>query len=368
MRRLAFFLGALSGGGAERMIVHLANNLAIDESIEVDLLVANAIGPYLNEVEKKVNLINFKSNNGVKACVFSLKKYFDKFQPLSVLSTLTHANIAVIVAAKLSSSNVKVCIRESVIPSNYFDELGRSVAAQKYISKLIYPLADCVVAVSEGVKEDIREFYSIPKAKVRTVYNPVIDDDFFEKVNSDHPNHRWIEEGKKVVIGMGRIAPQKDFKTLIRAFNRVRKNIDSKLIILGKSSDKKYAAEINKLINELGLCKDVDMPGFIQNPFPIISKATVFVLSSKFEGLPGVLIQAMGCGCPVVSTDCPAGPNEILAGGRFGTLVPVGDDEKMSEAILDIMKKDYIDRSKLINRSLYFHANSSTKKYLDILL
>jgi glycosyltransferase involved in cell wall biosynthesis len=162
------------------------------------------------------------------------------------------------------------------------------------------------------------------------IYNPVIDSGFFEK-SRQKLAHGWRSNQAPIVLGVGRLSKQKDFPTLVRAFRLVRDAQIARLVILGEGEDRE---SLSMLIRSLGLENDIDLPGFVENPFAFMSKASVFVLSSTWEGLPNVLIQALAAGAPIVSTDCPSGPREILKDGLYGELVPVGDHVSMAHAIL----------------------------------
>jgi glycosyltransferase involved in cell wall biosynthesis len=195
----------------------------------------------------------------------------------------------------------------------------------------LYPRADAVVAVSKGVAQDLLNLMPQLKPKLTVIYNPVIDAAFYAK--ADAPvEHPWFQPHQPpVVLAAGRLVALKGYDTLLRAFARVRQQMPARLVILGEGSER---PNLERLAAELGVAADVDMPGFDPNPFRYMKRAGVFVLSSRYEGLPNVLIQALACGCPVVSTDCPSGPSEILDGGRYGVLVPVDDVEAMARAIV----------------------------------
>ena len=178
----------------------------------------------------------------------------------------------------------------------------------------------------------------------------------------DHP---WFAPGSPpVVLGIGRLTTQKDFPTLLKAFAQVRAVRKARLMILGEGRDRQ-ALEV--LARELGVASDVDLPGFVLNPFPYMVRASLLVLSSAWEGLPGVLIEAMACGCPVVSTDCPSGPSEILDGGAYGPLVPVGDDGALAKAILSVLEMPP-DPERLRARAALFSVERATDQYLQVLL
>jgi glycosyltransferase involved in cell wall biosynthesis len=193
-----------------------------------------------------------------------------------------------------------------------------------------FPWADEIVAVSEGVADDFAAVTGLERSRIKTIYNPVISTTLVEKAKEpvDHP---WFAPGQPpVILAIGRLTKQKNFPTLIRAFDSLRKKRPVHLMILGEGEER---MALEGLIQQLGLDDSVSLPGFLDNPYAYLSRAGVFVLSSEWEGLPTVLIEALAVGVPVVSTDCKSGPREILDDGKYGQLVPVGDSATLAEAI-----------------------------------
>jgi glycosyltransferase involved in cell wall biosynthesis len=232
-----------------------------------------------------------------------------------------------------------------------------------FLVKLLYSYADLVVAVSSGVKDDLKKFTKLPENKIKVIYNPVITQDIFIKAKEpfDHP---WFaEDCPPVILGVGRLTKEKDFPTLLKAFVLVRKEIDSRLVILGEGEERK---NLEKLAKELGIEEFLWMPGFVDNPYKFMSKASVFVLSSIYEGLPTVLIEALALGCQVVSTDCKSGPREILDDGKSGKLVPAGNYKELAHAIKEILTYNIhynIDKSTLEKYTLRY----SSEEYLKLI-
>ena len=201
------------------------------------------------------------------------------------------------------------------------------------------------------------------KENIRVIYNPVVTPELLEKAKEplDHP---WFARGEPpVILGVGRLHLQKDFPTLIRAFALVRQHKPTRLMLLGEGPDR---YKLEALIDELGLTNEIALPGFISNPYAFISKASVFVLSSLYEGLPTVLIEAIAVGTVIVSTDCPSGPAEILDSGKYGCLVPVGDIKALSEAILNTLDQP-TDSEALRQRAQQFSYETAVNKYLELL-
>ena len=180
----------------------------------------------------------------------------------------------------------------------------------------------------------------------------------------EHHRPEFYDSAPPVLLAAGRFTGQKDYPNMIRAFAKVRAERPARLMILGEG---KQRAELEALIAELGVADDVALPGFVDNPFMYMSRASLFVLASKWEGLPGVLIQAMACGCPVVSTDCPSGPREILEGGKYGPLVEVGDVQGLADAILRTLESS-VPSAELKARAADFSLESICDEYLNLLL
>jgi glycosyltransferase involved in cell wall biosynthesis len=201
----------------------------------------------------------------------------------------------------------------------------------------VYPLADGIVTVSRGVAEDLAAYAGIPLERIRVIYNPVVSEGLLQAARQPIRHPLFVDNQCPLILGAGRLTEQKDFFTLIKAFDIVRRKIPSRLVILGDGEER---SNLENLIRSRGLQDMVDLPGFEINPFAFMKRASVFVLSSKWEGLPNVLIQALICGCPVVSTDCLSGPAEILKGGEYGHLVPVGDVEAIAVAIEAVLNGD----------------------------
>ncbi len=212
---------------------------------------------------------------------------------------------------------------------------------RRYLPGLVgrtYPFADALVAVSVGVADDLAPLAGLPRGRVRTVYNPVVRPEI-RRLAAEPAPHRWLSDGgPPVVLGAGRLTEQKDFPTLVSAFAKARRQRPLRLVILGEAqradADRTARAELRGLAERLGVGAEVELPGFVANPYAWMARASLFALSSAWEGFGNVLVEAMACGCPVVSTDCPSGPAEILGGGRYGPLVPVGDPDALAAAML----------------------------------
>jgi glycosyltransferase involved in cell wall biosynthesis len=226
----------------------------------------------------------------------------------------------------------------------------------------MYPRADAIVCVSDGVARDLASLTGVPAARMRTVYNPVVTPELLAQAEAIAP-HPWLQDGgPPVVLGVGRLVDQKGFATLLEAVARLRRERPLRLLVLGEG---RRRGALERQARRLGLGADFALPGFAPNPFAYMARAGVFVLSSVYEGLPGVLIQALACGCPVVSTDCPDGPREILAGGEYGPLVPVGDAAALAAAIGRVLDAPP-DRERLRRRGQAFGVEPAVLAYLEV--
>ena len=216
-----------------------------------------------------------------------------------------------------------------------------------------------IVAVSEGVRDDVIETTGIPSHWISTIYNPVVSSEM-DTLQREEPDHPWMtDSGPPVVLSAGRLAQEKNYPALLRAFHEVSKTRALRLIILGEGEQRR---SLEALVRELGIQDSVSLPGWSYNIFSFMSRASLFVLSSRYEGLPTVLIEALACGCPCVSTDCPHGPSEILEGGRIGPLVAVGDHAALARAMRDTLDKPPSQES-LQERARFFSMEKSVGAY-----
>jgi glycosyltransferase involved in cell wall biosynthesis len=327
--KLAIFVPSLSAGGAERAMLNLAHGFA-ERGCQVDLVLANASGPYLSKVRETVRLVDLKASR-VLTSLPSLVFYLRKAKPKALISTLDYANIVASWARRLASTSSRIAINEQNTISR--SAINSSRRRQRFVPRLVkrfYPWADFVIGNSQGVVDSLVEVTGLPYKRIHLLYNPVVTPELRERVQAplDHP---WFADGEPpVVLAVGRLTKQKDFPVLLSAFAQVRQSISARLIILGEGPDR---PALEALVKELGLENQVAMPGFVENPYAYMQHASLFVLSSLWEGLPTVLIEALYCGTPVVATDCPSGPREILKGGKYGQLVPMSEPKILANAI-----------------------------------
>ena len=327
--KLAIFLPSLNGGGAERAMLNLAHGLA-ESGCGVDLVLAQAKGPYLNEVHDSVRIVDLKASR-VLTSLPALVRYLRREQPEALLSALDYANVVALWARRLAGIPSRVVVNEqNTISRSARNSARRRQRMVPHLIKRFYPWADYVIGNSHGVAADLSQVTGLPPERIKILYNPVVTPEVREKARAPL-NHPWFEAGQPpVILAVGRLTKQKDFPTLMRAFAQVRPTWPARLLILGEGPDR---PALEALANQLDLEDDVAMPGFVENPYAYMSRASLYVLSSRWEGLPTVLIEALYCGPPIIATDCPSGPREILADGQHGLLVPVGDETALTQAI-----------------------------------
>lgn len=336
--RLAFYLPSLRGGGAERVTVNLMRGLA-KMDVPLDLVLVKAEGPYLAEVPDNVRVIDLQSTR-VIASVPHLIRYLKRERPAVLVSAMVQANIAALLARRLVGGNTKLAVVEhSTLSRQSLKSTSRKEILMPIFARRVYPWAKGVAAVSQGVADDLAQVTGVSREKIKVLYNPVVREEIFEAARQDI-QHPWFHDSNSpLIIAIGRLTKPKDFPTLIRAFASLKKQRDAKLLILGEGEERQ---SLEALVKELGLETCVSLPGFVTNPYAYLARARLFVLSSQWEGLPTVLIEALALGVPAVSTDCESGPREILKHGNYGRLSPVGDSSalaKQIEAALDEIPK-----------------------------
>jgi glycosyltransferase involved in cell wall biosynthesis len=293
-----------------------------------------------------------------------LIRYLRKNSPSVIISAEQTSNFIALWSKILSLSDTKFVITVHENMSEYVQNVP--FWYRRFIPFLIrafYPIADEIIAVSEGIGEDLLSFSKRLKSKITAIYNPVIDDSITPKSNQpiEHP---WLNNNEiPVILAVGRLSPEKNYSLLLRAFAIVLEERDVRMVLLGDGTQRDV---LEKLAVELDIDDKIDFQGFVSNPYSFMSNASVFVLSSIFEGLPTALIESLACGCPVVSTNCHSGPDEILEGGKWGKLVQINDESAMASAILETLSEKQ-DVSQLRTRAQDFTVQKSVDQYLEVL-
>ena len=361
--RIALYCPSMFGGGAERVMLTLAEGFT-RKGYPVDLVLAKAEGPYLSQLPAQVRLIDLQASSVAKSLP-GLARYVKGEKPRSLLSTLKHANMVALWAKKISAAPVKLTIREAnMVTLSAVNAVSLKDRLIPFFMPFFYPWADNIIAVSKGVAEDLAKAARLPRSQIRVIYNPV-DLEEIGRQAEEPLEHPWFTEGDTpVILGIGRLSRAKDFSTLLRSFALVRKELSARLVILGEGEER---PRLENLIYELGIENDAKLLGYVENPFVYMDRSSVFVLSSLWEGLPNVLIHALALGTPVVATDCPSGPAEILDNGVYGPLVPVGDARAMAQAIISVLGSSR-EPGVFKKRAAAFSSNRICEKYLEVIL
>lgn len=342
-----------------------------DDLLDIHLVTIRDDGPHLDSLPSNVRHTRLKASHTLTS-IPELTRLLKSECPDAMLVAKDRAGRAAIIARQLAGVKTRICIRLGTNLSTALKTRSKlSAWFRTAPMKHLYANVDKVIAVSDGVSSDTRDITRLPASKLVTIRNPVVTDDFFEAIDECIP-HDWLtsEQRKKhpVIMGVGRLSVQKDFSTLLKAFAGLIQSAespyaDARLIILGDGGKREVLEE---LAAQCGFSERVLMPGFQKTPQSWLSRADLFVLSSRWEGSPNVLTEALALGTPAVSTACPSGPDEVLQNGEFGELVPVGDISKLSEAMLKVLQNP-LPRKVLQSAVSEYRVDVSATHYLRVL-
>lgn len=393
--RVALVLPDLSGGGAERSVLELANGLA-GCGYAVDIVLFRNRIHYPTEVPANVRLFVAQNRpdertkqhatgvlqrfeqldaasrpsdclrmaralNWDPLCLpdprliretRAVTTYLENEEPDCILPSLPRAKAATLLAGRLMKEHPPIIpVLRNFVPSR------RLRHRRRYAH--LFPYAMHFVGISRGVSESLADAIKIPRERITTIYNPVVTPRIRSQMALP-PEHPWFSDnGPPVIVSAGRLAAQKDHVTLIKAFARLAALRPCRLVIVGEG---KLRRRLERLIGQLRLSSLVSLPGWVDNPYSLMARASCFALSSRHEGLGRVLIEALACGCPCVSTDCPSGPAEILQNGNVGVLVPVGDDAALGEAMKRVLETPP-NRRMLQERAAFFSSERAAAAY-----
>lgn len=331
--KLAIIVPSLRGGGAERVVVNIVRNIDLSK-FDVTLILVKKEGKYINLIPPCISIIDLNSDR-VRYSMLRLIKRLNSLKPDIIFSTLGHLNLALLAIRPFLNFKHKIIVREANTPSEVLKRLpGIKKAIFKYLYVKLYPKADIIVAQCKAMKDDIVEMVNIDENRVTYIYNPLD----LEYINKNMTDKNPYDKRKINLLAVGRLTYQKGFDILIDAFKIVENNIPNvHLTILG---DGELRRELEEKRNQLGLESKISFEGFKENPYPYYYYADVYVLSSRWEGFPNSLLEALACGCKVVATDCKSGPREILGENKYGLLVPVEDSMALAEGIIEAINSE----------------------------
>lgn len=373
MKKIYFVIPSLGGGGAERVLVHLLRGLD-SRKFDVNVVLFKKEGIYLDDVPGTVAIHSVDHvlrsrlwyGFGWLFLLSKLGRLLRSQKPEIIVSFMWYSNFVVLMLRAMRLIRSAVIVSERYTLSFSYEgkvtELIRS-----NVVRFVYPFADKIVAVSEAMSKELNRLYNIPPTKISVIYNPV-DFKKIEEASEERVDHPWFRDSIPVLIAAGRLSPQKGFSYLIRAVSILKNESLIRLIILGEGDERK---NLQQLIDRLGLQNQVELIGFQKNPYKYFSRATIFVLSSLYEGFPNALVEAMVLGVPCIATRCPTGPEEIIMDGVNGLLVPTADEKVLAEAIIRLLKDPAL-RKQLAEggrkRAEDFRVEKIVKEYEDLIL
>jgi len=372
--KLFILIPSLEKGGIERSMSRLSRGL-LDRGWDVSIISEKPSKESISYFDERVKLLSLGSsfinqNSNIIFSIFKnifyyfkIKKYIKKYSPDVLLAV---KNIPVSIFLKIILKNkFKLIIREAVNPK-YSSITQRSLLSRIFVNnlkKLLYPKADNIIAISEGVKQSLVKNFNLDSSKIQTIYNPSADEKILLLAKEDID--RDLISNRPLIVSIGRLTKQKDHITLLKAFNKIHSNIDCNLYIIGEGSERR---NLEKFIKNNNIDNKVKLLGYQSNPWKFLSKSNLFVLPSIWEGFGNVIVESMLIGIPVISSDCPSGPREILNNGKSGKLFQVGDYNHLANIMEEIISSD---NSELINyaklRSKDFTIEKITQEYQKVL-
>jgi len=361
--KIVFVLPNLKGGGAEKVILNLCSNLKRDK-FEITLILGRKEGEYIKFLPSDVEIFDLKVDH-VTFGLLKLLKLIKKIKPDIVFSTLTHMNIITLLLKSLFIRNIKVIVREATFFSiAYKNSSNLKAKVFPFFIKLLYNKADKIIFLSRDMLEDFCISFGryIEEAKMLVIPNPIDIRKINELKNESIDEKEFKDEAKKI-IAVGRLSKEKGYGYLLDAIPLIVREVDNiKLLILGEGKDRKFLEEYAK---KIGISKYVYFCGFKSNPYKYLAHSDVFVLASLWEGFGNVIIEAMSCGIPVVATDCPSGPREIISHMDDGILVPVEDSEALATAIIEVLRDESL-KEKLTTNAFKKVSNFDVDRIVNI--
>lgn len=372
-RRVALVMGANAAGSRERVMFQLATHL-ITQGAFVDVVAPAPSASWMRELPEGARMVDLAGRlmrplpNLVRIMLSppALKRYFRQTRPDIAMTLSIPTALAALAAARRLEAGPKIVVRQSNVV--HIKSIPRySGVNRRWRDPLItrlYPEAAAIIAVSHGVADNLARLGGIAPERIHPVANGILLEKI-ERLSAEPVSHPWFEEGQSqpVVTAVGRLVPKKDYETLLRAFVPVTNKFQARLLVLGEGKERQ---RLEATAHDLGIANAVDFFGRVANPFTYLARSSLYVLSSTYEGMPSALIEALACGCPAVSTDCPSGPSEILDNGRFGRLVTIGDVDGLARAMLDTLAAPP-PREQQRDRARHFSSGRTVNGYLEIL-
>lgn len=358
---ITFILGSLRGGGVQKATFRLISEFQ-KLGKATNLIIINHDGSLKDQIPSGCKVIDLKVKRARDA-YWKLKQSLIELKPEIIISAQTHINVLIILVRLLSNISFKLIVVEHITFNK--ELLSRGIFFEKMrplLIKLFYRFADEVVAVSPGSSKSIHEFSKYNK-EIQVIRNG-LDLEHIKEQAKEFVAHSWINNNKiKLLVSMGRFSHQKNFPLLLKSFSMLPNIQSYRLIILGEGAEKE---NLKSVAEELNISQYIDFYGFTENPYPILTAADLFVLSSNWEGFANVVIESLACGVPIVATNCPGGPADILSNQPFGKIVPMNNPEQMASAIEQLTDLE-IDKSSIIEYSENFTIKNTAQQYIDLI-
>jgi glycosyltransferase involved in cell wall biosynthesis len=332
--RVALFHPCLIHGGIQRVFVNLARGF-LEHGLAVDMVQATPEGDFRDQVPTGVRLVDLNASRALTS-VTPLMRYLRRERPQVMISGAIQTNVAAVWARKLAHVSTRLILTEHNIVSVITNDAPMlRTRMTPFFVRRFYPWADGLIAVSQGAADDLCLVMGIPADRVYVIYNPIVGPELWERAAEPLVDASFAADPRPAILAVGRLHYHKDYPTLLRAFGTVRRKIDARLVFLGDGEER---ANLAAMTRQLALESGVIFLGNVSNPLPYMKRAAVLALSSTVESLGNVLVEAMAVGLPVVATDCPTGPRDILCNGTYGTLVPVGDSLALARALVAVLE------------------------------
>ncbi|ADH85795.1 glycosyl transferase group 1 [Desulfurivibrio alkaliphilus AHT 2] len=359
MPKVAIFISYSGDGGVEKMIGHLATGF-LAAGVAVDLILIKAVGGHLAAIPAGVRIIKLDARTSLFSLPW-LVRYLRRERPAALLAAKDRAARVALLARRLAGVPTRVVLRLGMHLSQSLEGKSRLAKALRYYPvRWLYPWADGIICVSDGMADDMAAITGLPRSRLKVIANPTVTPEL-QRLAAEAPDNDWFNApGPPRLVAVGRLTRQKGFDVLLQAFSRLQERQPCRLLILGEGGDRsKLEAEVRRLkLDHL-----VQLPGFVVNPYAYLARADLFVLSSRFEGSPNALKEALALGVPVVATDCRSGPRQILQEGKYGPLVPVDDPEALALAMSRVLAAPP-DRALLPRAVAAYTVEASSRAYL----
>lgn len=357
---VAIYIHDLSPGGVERQTLALALELQ-QRGVDITLVVHQMRGELLPLLPSSVPVVNLHAARTLHD-VGRLRHFLREAKPDILMANVDHNNVAAALAKALSGTSTKLVIcQHNPLSAEYHATVNWTHRLVPLAYRLLASRINHAVAVSNGIARELQHDAGLPASKITTIYNAVIGSDFASRA-SQPVTHPWlVNKTCPVFVSAGRLVEMKDHRNLLHAFAQLRSTQPARLMVLGVGP---MLAELQALAIALDVADDVEFAGFVANPLPYMRAADAFVLSSRSEGFGNVLVEAMGCGTPILSTNCPHGPADILSHGEYGILVPPRDSDALATGMARILaERSAWSPERLRNRAAAFSYATCADSY-----